>query len=118
MHVKCCDTCLTFAQYVPYDGRGGEPCDDKTYGQHSCDLCGDARFLCRNCVGYSYHYCAERECKSCICAKCDGGHSVKGTLESGFMVRLADGGTLMQRLLERDTTHFKVVECCYMGMEW
>ena len=33
MRVNCCENCLTFAQYAPYDGRNGEPYDDKTYGR-------------------------------------------------------------------------------------
>jgi hypothetical protein len=103
MHVNGCEECLHFAQYVDHDGKGDhEHYDGKTYGQHACMVCGDARFLCLDCVGYSYHYCAEEHCNACVCVKCDGGRSVTALLRSG-----------REDLLGEGTTHFKIVECCW-----
>lgn len=103
MHVNGCEECLQFAQHVSYDGKGSlVSYDGKTYGQHTCMLCKESRFLCLDCVGHSYHYCAEEECDACICVKCDGGRSVIALLASG-----------RENLLGECTTHFKIVECCW-----
>ena len=50
MHVNGCENCLSFAHFLPHDGHY----DAKTYGQHTCMMCGEAHFLCRDCVGLSY----------------------------------------------------------------
>lgn len=44
-------------------------------------LCGKARFLCKKCVGYSYHSYAEWGCEACVCVECDGGRSVAAAVE-------------------------------------
>lgn len=75
--------------------------DGKTYGQHTCMLCGGlCRRLCRDC----YHYCAEEECQACICVKCDGGDSVKA-------IYLSENELLWERLVEDGTTHFETARC-------
>ena len=58
----------------------------------------------RDCAVDSYHYCAENECQTCICMKCDGGRSVKA-------IYFSENGLLLESLLERGTTHFKIVDC-------
>lgn len=106
MHVNGCENChVKFAQYLSHDGKGEDtPYDGKTYGQYTCMLCGDARFSCLDCVGYSYHYCFEWGCEACVCVKCDGGRSPKGENELG--------GLAWEGL--QDTNHFTTVNCCLM----
>lgn len=104
-HVNGCKNCLTFARFLPHDGCDEEPYDGRTYGQHRCMVCGEARFLCRGCVGYSYHYCAEEECQACVCVTCDGGRSVKA-------ICFSDKEMLWEGLVEHGTTHFETVDCC------
>lgn len=64
----------------------------------------------RECVGYSYHYCAEWDCEACVCVRCDGGRSVAAALESEDLLS-------WDQLVEGGTTHFKTVECCWMAMD-
>jgi len=48
MHVNGCEHCLvTFAQNLAFDGRD-DAYNGKTYGQHMCMVCGEARFLCES----------------------------------------------------------------------
>jgi len=101
MHVNGCEECLHFARHVSYDGIG-YAYEGKTYGRHTCMLCGESLFLCLDCVGYSYHYCAEQRCDACVCVGCDGGRSVNALLASG-----------REDLVEEGTKHFKIVECCW-----
>lgn len=107
MHVNSCENCeIKFAQFVSHDGKGqNAPYDGKTYGQHTCMLCGEARFLCLDCVGYSYHYCADYDCKACVCVKCDGGRSFTAEYESEDLTTWED---------LQDTIHFSTVNCCLM----
>jgi hypothetical protein len=106
MQVNGCENCLKFAQFLSEDGKGfigfSDAPYDKTYGQHTCMKCGDAHFLCLDCVGYKYHYCYGLQCPACVCVKCDGGLSLKGEHESGDLA--------WEDL--QDTLHFTTVNCC------
>lgn len=69
-------------------------------------MCDEVRFLCRDCVGYRYHYCADEYCKACVCVECDGGRSVKA-------ICCSENKLLWERLVERGTEHFNIVNCCF-----
>jgi hypothetical protein len=108
MHVNVCENCgVKFAQFVSHDGKGNAaPSDGRKYGQHTCMLCGEARFLRLDWVGYSNHYCAEGECEACVCVKCDGGRSFEAEYESDYWTAWED---------LQDTIHFTTVNCCHDG---
>lgn len=106
MNVNTCEECrLFFAQFLPYDGIDASIFDGDTYGLHTCMLCNKSRFLCLECVAFSYHYCAEEQCKACICVDRDGGRSVRAVLASDQEAWAA--------LQQTGTTHFKTMECCW-----
>ena len=79
---------------------------ERTANTRACMLCGEAQFLCLDCVGYSYHYCAEGECEACVCVKCDGGRSFKAEYESQDL-------TMWEDL--QDTMHFTTVNMLLDG---